>query len=174
MREFDAEGSGSAAGGEVRVYECFKGCSQSWPVLIDRLSRDAARAYCRLNRTMNADFPPPGKNCIQVHANFPRRRKVRVHSSIQTTVRLKPARTGFGTEPSYSAFRNFFPKICLILKNRFLVRLSSNFQERLFMPSSSPNFFFGGVIFKITAAIRFFSPFPWKRSIYNSFFTNFV
>ena len=35
--------------------------------------------YCRLNRTMNADFPPPEKNCIQVHANFPRRRKVRVH-----------------------------------------------------------------------------------------------
>ena len=35
---------------------------------------------------MNADFPPPEKNCIQVHANFPRRRKVRVHSSIQTTV----------------------------------------------------------------------------------------
>ena len=41
---------------------------------------------------------------------------------------------------SYSAFRNFFPKLCLILKNRFLVRLSSNFQERLFMPSSSPEF----------------------------------
>ena len=74
----------------------------------------------------------------------------------------------------YSAFRNFFPKFCLILKNRFLVRLSSNFQERLFMPSSSPEFFFGGVIFKITAEFRFFSPFPWKRSIHNSFFTNFV
>ena len=26
--------------------------------------------YCRLNRTMNADFPPPEKNCIQVHAVF--------------------------------------------------------------------------------------------------------
>ena len=58
----------------------------------------------------------------------------------------------------------------LILKNGFLVRLSSNFQERLFMPSSSPNFFFGGVIFKITSEFRVFSPFPWKRSIYNSFF----
>ena len=30
----------------------------------------------------------------------------------------------------------FFPKLCLILENRFLVRLSSNFQERLLMPSS--------------------------------------
>ena len=38
----------------------------------------------------------------------------------------------------------------------------------------APNFFFGGVIFKITAEFRFFSPFPWKHSIYNSFFTNFV
>ena len=37
---------------------------------------------------MNADFPPPEKNCIQVHAVFLRRRKVRVHSSIQTTVLL--------------------------------------------------------------------------------------
>ena len=36
--------------------------------------------------------------------------------------------------------QNFFPKLCLILKNRFLVRLSSNFQERLFMPLSSPEF----------------------------------
>ena len=45
--------------------------------------------YCRLNRTMNADFPPPEKNCIQVHTNFPRRRKVRVHSSIQTTILLR-------------------------------------------------------------------------------------
>ena len=70
---------------------------------------------------------------------------------------------------TYSAFRNFFPNFCLILKNRFLVQLSSNFQERLFMPFSSPKFFFGGVIFKITAEFRFFSPFPWKRSIYNSF-----
>ena len=49
-----------------------KNCQPSW--------------YCRLNRTMNADFPPPEKNCIQVHAVFLRRRKVRVHSSIQTTV----------------------------------------------------------------------------------------
>ena len=30
----------------------------------------------------------------------------------------------------------FFPKLCLILKNRYLVRLSSNDQERLLMPSS--------------------------------------
>ena len=39
---------------------------------------------------MNADFPPPGKNCIQVHAIFLRWRKVRVHSSIQTTVSRCP------------------------------------------------------------------------------------
>ena len=31
---------------------------------------------------------------------------------------------------NYSAFRNFFPKLCLILKNRFLVRLRSNFQGK--------------------------------------------
>ena len=47
---------------------------------------ESPRSYCRLNRTMNADFPPPEKNSIQVHAVFPRRRKVSVHSSIQTTV----------------------------------------------------------------------------------------
>ena len=52
------------------------------------LSSRRAEWYCRLNRTMNADFPPPEKNCIQVHAVFLRRRKVRVHSSIQTTVSL--------------------------------------------------------------------------------------
>ena len=34
----------------------------------------------------------------------------------------------------YTAF-TFFSKLCLILKNRFLARLSSNFQLRLFMPS---------------------------------------
>ena len=45
-----------------------------------------ARMYCRLNRTMNADFPPPGKICMHLNAVFLRRRKVRVHSSIQTTV----------------------------------------------------------------------------------------
>ena len=42
--------------------------------------------YCRLNRTMNADFLPPEKNCIHLNAVFLRRRKVRVHSSIQMTV----------------------------------------------------------------------------------------
>ena len=38
--------------------------------------------------------------------------------------------------------QKFFSQICLILKNRFLVRLSSNFQERLFMPFSRPEFLF--------------------------------
>ena len=51
-------------------------------------------AYCRLNRTMNADFPPPGKICMHLNAVFLRRRKVRVHSSIQTTVWGSTSRRG--------------------------------------------------------------------------------
>ena len=47
---------------------------------------ESPRSYCRLNRTMNADFAPPGKICMHLNAVFLRRRKVRVHSSIQTTV----------------------------------------------------------------------------------------
>ena len=35
---------------------------------------------------MNADFPQSGKICMDLNAVFLRRRKVRVHSSIQTTV----------------------------------------------------------------------------------------
>ena len=53
--------------------------------------------YCGLHRTLNVDFPPPEKNCIQVyvqvialHAVFLRRRKVRVQSSMQTTVPHTP------------------------------------------------------------------------------------
>ena len=65
----------SAAGENLHAPECsFSPAAES------------PRSYCRLNRTMNADLPPPEKNCIQVDANFHRRRKVRVHSSIQTTV----------------------------------------------------------------------------------------
>ena len=41
--------------------------------------------------------------------------------------------------PMLQCIQKFFSQT-LILKNRFLVRLSSNFQERLFMPSSSPEF----------------------------------
>ena len=53
-------------------------------------------------------------------------------------------------EQLYSAFSYFFfPKLCLILKNRFLVRLSSNFQERLFIPSSMPKFIFGMSVFSL-------------------------
>ena len=37
----------------------------------------------------------------------------------------------------------FFPKLCLILKNRFLAWLSSNFQERLLMKYFMPNLFLG-------------------------------
>ena len=43
----------------------------------------------------------------------------------------------------------FIPKLCLILKNLFLVRWSSNFQERLLMPSSMPQFIFGVSIFSL-------------------------
>ena len=52
------------------------------------------------------------------------------------------------------------------LKNRFLVQLSSNFQERFLMPSSrlAPNFFFGGVICKITVKFRFLVRFRGKRT----------
>ena len=48
------------------------------------------------------------------------------------------SRSGFSTV--IQCIQNFFPKLCLILKKRFLVRLSSNFQERLLKPSSSPEF----------------------------------
>ena len=34
----------------------------------------------------------------------------------------------------------------------------------------TPNLFVGVVIFNIMAEFRFFSPFPLKRSMYNSFF----
>ena len=44
------------------------------------------------------------------------------------------------TAKCYTVHSEIFSQICLILKNRFLVRLSSNFQERLFVPSSSPEF----------------------------------
>ena len=53
-------------------------------------ARRLPRKYCRLNRTMNADFPPPGKICMHLNAVFLRRRKVRVHSSIQTIVPANP------------------------------------------------------------------------------------
>ena len=45
----------------------------------------------------------------------------------------------------------FFPKLCLILKNRFLARLSSNFQERLLMKYFMPQFIFGVSIFSLRA-----------------------
>ena len=43
---------------------------------------------------------------------------------------------------NYSAFRNFFPKFCLILKEWFLTRFPPNFQERFLMSSASPEFVF--------------------------------
>ena len=45
---------------------------------------------------------------------------------------------------NYSAFRNLFPKLCLILKEWFLTRFPPNFQERFLMSSASPEFVFGG------------------------------
>ena len=45
----------------------------------------------------------------------------------------------------------FFPKLCLILKNRFLAWLSSNFQERLLMKYFMPQFIFGVSIFSLRA-----------------------
>ena len=44
----------------------------------------------------------------------------------------------------YSAFRNVFPKLCLILKEWFLTRFPPNFQERFLMSSASPEFVFWG------------------------------
>ena len=58
--------------------------------------------------------------------------------------------------PVLQCIQNFFPKLCLILKNRFLVRLSSNFQERLFMPSSSPEFLLWWGYFKNKGGIQVF------------------
>ena len=44
----------------------------------------------------------------------------------------------------YSAFRVFFPKFCLILKECFFARFPPNFQERFLMSSASPDFVFWG------------------------------
>ena len=49
-----------------------------------------------------------------------------------------------GSVKHYSAFRNFFPKLCLILKEWFLTRFPPNFQERFLMFSASPEFVFWG------------------------------
>ena len=52
---------------------------------------------------------------------------------------------------SIQCIQFFFPKLCLILKNRFLARLSSNFQERLLMKYFMPQFIFGVSIFSLRA-----------------------
>ena len=51
-----------------------------------------------------------------------------------------PVRDKLADQLHYSAFSYFFPNLCLILENRCLVRLSLNFQERLLIPSSMPQF----------------------------------
>ena len=66
----------------------------------------------------------------------------------------------------------FFSQILFDFKKSISVPIELKVSERLLMPSSSPEFLLWWVIFKITAEFRFFSPFPWKRSMYNSFFTN--
>ena len=44
---------------------------------------------------------------------------------------------------SYSAFRNFFPKLCLILKEWFLTRFPPYIQEDSLCSQQAPNLFFG-------------------------------
>ena len=44
----------------------------------------------------------------------------------------------------YSAFNFSFHKLCLILKDWFLIRFPPNFQERFLMSSASPEFIFWG------------------------------
>ena len=78
----------SAAGEKLHSGACFSGGGKS--AFIVRCKRQ----YCRLNRPMNADFPPPGKICMHLNAVFLRRRKVRVHSSIQTAVPVRDIRRG--------------------------------------------------------------------------------
>ena len=59
----------------------------------------------------------------------------------------------------------FFPNFVWFLRSDW----AQIFRKDSLCHPLAPNFFFGGVIFKITAEFRFFSPFPWKRSKYNSF-----
>ena len=47
--------------------------------------------------------------------------------------------------PRYSAFNFSFHKLCLILKDWYLIRFPPNFQERFLMPSANPEFVFGGL-----------------------------
>ena len=68
MREFDAEGSGSAI--RLRSYNftnACKGWNQSWLVLIGRLSRDAARANVRSRRA-----PGLGRNHLSCKREYSR------------------------------------------------------------------------------------------------------
>ena len=44
----------------------------------------------------------------------------------------------------YNAFNFPFPKLCLILRDWFLIRFPANFQERFLISSASPNFVFLG------------------------------
>ena len=57
----------------------------------------------------------------------------------------------FSPRFSLQCIQFFFPKLCLILKNRFLAWLSSNFQERLLMKYFMPQFIFGVSIFSLRA-----------------------
>ena len=61
----------------------------------------------------------------------------------------------------YSAFRNFFPKLRLILKKSIsgLSDWAQIFRKDSLCHPLAPNFSFGGVIFKIMAEFRFFSRF---------------
>ena len=100
---------------------------------------------------------------VTVHVRWLRRR-------LTGTLLIKTDMQQVTARQWYSAFRNFFPKFCLILKIDFWSDWAPNFRKDSLCHPLAPNFFFGVVMFKITAEFRFFSPFPWKRSIYNSFF----
>ena len=70
--------------------------------------------------------------------------------------------------------QKFFSQTLFDFKKSISGPIELKFSGKTLYAILLPRIFFGGVIFIITAEFRFFSPFPWKRSIYNSFFTNFV
>ena len=60
-------------------------------------------------------------------------------------------RKNFRSKERTTVHSVFFPKLCLILTNRFLAWLSSNFQERLLMKYFMPQFIFGVSIFSVVS-----------------------
>ena len=99
-------------------------------------------------------FSPTSKRSLQVcvvHIPFPRAaRKGQSPMTLHWNC-IGAMQRGRQQKRRYSAFSFFFPKLCLILKNRFLAWLSSNFQERLLMKYFMPQFIFGVSIFSLRA-----------------------